>query len=139
LKRAIAAAVLLTLSARVHADPAEARAQLLTLPHADIGRLLGSWQVKEMEPITMIYEFQSETMSMHGLNGRGGASFEMTMDADYRRAGQQAIWVIGTHPRPAADAADGGGPSILAIEFTGDDQATMTVSADEHFTLVKVP
>jgi hypothetical protein len=141
MKLAIAAAFLLALSASASADPEDARAKLLTLPHADVARLVGSWQVKEMEPIKMIYEFQSNTMAMHGLNSQGGSSFEMTMDADYRTAGDKAIWVIGTHPRPVPDGMEEGAnnPSIIGIEFTAEDQVTMTVSAGERFTLVKVP
>ncbi|MDB5395171.1 MAG: hypothetical protein JWM91_2677 [Rhodospirillales bacterium] len=142
MKLAVAAALLLALSSLpASADPEEARTKLLTLPHADVAHLVGSWQVKEMEPIKMIYEFQSDTMAMHGLNSQGGASFEMTMDADYRRAGDKAIWVIGTHPRPVPDDMGDGAnnPSILGIEFTADNQVTMTVSAGERFTLVKVP
>jgi hypothetical protein len=141
MKLAIVAALLLTLSGLAYADPIEARTKLLTLPHADIARLVGSWQVKEMEPIKMIYEFQTDTMAMHGLNGQGGSSFEMTMDADYRKAGDKAIWVIGTHPRPVPEdmMENANNPSILGIEFTADDQVTMTVSAGERFTLIKVP
>jgi hypothetical protein len=141
MKLAIATALLMALSAPVHADPAEARAKLLTLPHADVARLVGSWQVKEMEPIKMIYEFQSGTMAMHGLNSQGGSSFELTMDADYRKAGDSGIWVIGTHPRPITDDMDGSenNPSIMGIEFTTDTQVLMTVSAGERFTLIKVP
>jgi len=135
-------AALLICSLPAFGDPAEAREKLLSLPRADIARLVGSWQVKEMEPIKMIYEFQTATMAMHGLNSEGGASFEMTLDADYRVAGVNAIWVIGTHPRPVPEGmADGGenNPSILGIEFSGTDQVTMTVSAGERFTLIKVP
>ena len=141
MKLAIAAALLILLSASAHADPVEARAKLLTLPHADVARLVGSWQVKEMEPIRMIYEFQAETMAMHGLNSQGGSSFELTLDADYRKAGDTGIWVIGTHPRPITDDIDGSenNPSIMGIEFTAENQLTMTVSAGERFTLIKVP
>jgi hypothetical protein len=121
------------------ADPDEARAKLLSLPHADIAKLVGSWQVKEMEPIKMIYEFQSATMAMHGSNEQGGTSFELTLDADYRVAGENAVWVIGTHPRPVEDGTDANSPSIMGIEFTKPDEATLTVSAGEKFTLVKVP
>ena len=76
-----------------------------------------------------------------GGTSKGGSSFEMTLDADYRVAGDKAIWVIGTNPRPLPDDMDGneGNPSIIGIEFIADDEATMTVSAGEHFTLVKVP
>jgi hypothetical protein len=141
MKLAIATALLIALSGPSYADPAEARAKLLSLPHADVARLVGSWQVKEMEPIKMIYEFQTETMAMHGLNSQGGSSFELTMDADYRRAGTSGIWVIGTHPRPITDDMDGSenNPSIMGIEFTTDTQVMMTVSAGERFTLIKVP
>jgi hypothetical protein len=81
-------------------------------------------------------------MAMHGLNSNGGASFEMTMDADYRIAANNAIWVIGTHPRPVPDGMEPGSennPSILGIEFTPAGEVTMTVAAGESFTLVKVP
>jgi hypothetical protein len=141
MKLAIATALLIALAAPAHADPAEARAKLLALPHADVARLVGSWQVKEMEPIKMIYEFQTGTMAMHGLNSQGGSSFELTMDADYRKAGDSGIWVIGTHPRPITDDMDGSenNPSIMGIEFTTDTQVLMTVSAGERFTLIKVP
>jgi len=121
------------------ADPADAREKLLTLPHADIARLVGSWQVKEMEPLKMIYEFQTQTMAMHGRNEQGSSTFELTLDADYRLAGKDAIWVIGTHPRPVPEGTDETNPSIMGIEFTGADQVTMTVSANERFTLIKVP
>jgi hypothetical protein len=140
--RYLLAAALFLGSIPASADPVEAREKLLSLPHANITRLVGSWQVKEMEPIKMIYVFQSATMAMHGLNNDGGASFDMTMDADYRTAGNNAIWVIGTNPRPVPDGLDGTGgdnPSIIGIEFTTADQVTMTVSAGESFTLVKVP
>ncbi len=139
---ALLAVTLLACSLPALGDPAEARDKLLTLPHADIARLVGSWQVKEMEPIKMIYEFQTATMAMHGLNSNGGASFEMTMDADYRTAANNAIWVIGTHPRPVPDGLAPGSennPSILGIEFTPAGEVTMTVAAGESFTLVKVP
>ncbi len=139
---AFLAAALLVCALPALGDPAEARDKLLTLPHADVARLVGSWQVKEMEPIKMIYEFQTATMAMHGLNSDGGASFEMTMDADYRTAGDNAIWVIGTNPRPVPDGMEPGGennPSILGIEFTTAGEVTMTVSVGEKFTLVKVP
>jgi hypothetical protein len=121
------------------ADPDEARAKLLALPHADIAKLVGSWQVKEMEPVKMIYEFQSATMAMHGSNEQGGTSFELTLDADYRVAGENAVWVIGTHPRPVEDGMDATSPSIMGIEFTKPDEVMLTVSAGEKFTLVKVP
>jgi hypothetical protein len=121
------------------ADPEEAQAKLLHLPHADIAKLVGFWQVKEMEPIKMIYEFQAATMAMHGSNEQGGTSFELMLDADYRVAGENAVWVIGTHPRPAGEGVDANSPSIMGIEFTKADEAVMTVSAGEKFTLVKVP
>jgi hypothetical protein len=135
----LAVAALLALSAPAIGDPVEAREKLLTLPHADIARLIGSWQVKEMEPNKMVYEFQAGTFAMHGLSSGGGTSFEMTLDADYRTAGKDAIWVIGTHPRPAPDGVDQNNPSILGIAFTAADEVTMTVSAGESFTLIKVP
>ena len=52
---------------------------------------------------------------------------------------RKAIWVIGTHPRPVPEGTDENNPSILGIEFVAPDQVTMTVSAGERFTLVKVP
>ena len=55
-------------------DPVEAREKLLALPHADIARLVGSWQVKEMEPNKMVYEFQAGTFAMHGLSSGGGTT-----------------------------------------------------------------
>jgi hypothetical protein len=137
--RILATAALLAMSGPALSDPVDAREKLLTLPHADIARLVGSWQVKEMEPIRMIYEFQSGTFAMHGKNDQGGSTFEMTLDADYRTAGENAIWVIGTHPRPVPDGMDEANPSIMGIEFTTADQVTMTVSAGERFTLIKVP
>jgi hypothetical protein len=136
--RSLAVAALLALSAPALADPIEAREKLLTLPHADVARLIGSWQVKEMEPIKMIYEFQTGTFAMHGRNDQGGSTFEMVLDADYRTAGKDAIWVIGTHPRPVPEGTDGDNPSIIGIEFTAPDQVTMSVGANERFTLVKV-
>ncbi len=120
-------------------DPEEAQAKLLRLPHADIAKLVGFWQVKEMEPVKMIYEFQTATMAMHGSNEQGGTSFELTLDADYRVAGENAVWVIGTHPRPVETGTDADAPSIMGIEFTKADEVVMTVSAGEKFTLVKVP
>ena len=48
------------------ADPATGLAHLRALPHADVARLIGSWQVAEMDPVRMIYEFQAGTMAMHG-------------------------------------------------------------------------
>lgn len=136
------AAALIAASFQASADPAEAKDKLMGLPHADVAKLVGSWKVKEMEPLTMIYEFQAATMAMHGRNEDGGKTFELTLDADYRTAGENAIWVIGTHPRPVPDGMEPGhenDPSIIGIEFTGDNEATMTVSSDERFTLVKVP
>jgi hypothetical protein len=137
--RSLAVAAILALSTPAMADPVEARDKLLTLPHADVARLIGSWQVKEMEPIKMIYEFQTGTFAMHGKNEQGGSTFEMVLDADYRTAGKDAIWVIGTHPRPVPEGTDGDNPSIIGIEFTAPDQVTMSVGANERFTLVKVP
>jgi hypothetical protein len=136
--RIFAVAALLALAAPAIADPVEAREKLLTLPHADVARLIGSWQVKEMEPIKMIYEFQTGTFAMHGKNEQGGSTFEMVLDADYRTAGKDAIWVIGTHPRPLPEGTDGDNPSIIGIEFTAPDLVTMSVGANERFTLVKV-
>jgi hypothetical protein len=137
--RILAAVLAMTVSAAAIADPVDARDKLLTLPHADMARLAGNWQVKEMEPIKMIYEFQTQTMAMHGRNEQGGSTFELTLDADYRLAGKDAIWVIGTHPRPVPEGTDEANPSIIGIEFTAADQVTMTVSANERFTLIKVP
>jgi hypothetical protein len=137
--RILAVAALVALSAPALGDPVEAREKLLALPHADVARLVGSWQVKEMEPNKMVYEFQAGTFAMHGLSSGGGTTFEMVLDADYRIAGKDAIWVIGTHPRPVPDGVDENNPSILGIEFTTADEVTMTVSAGERFTLVKVP
>jgi hypothetical protein len=137
--RHIVVAAMITVSGPAPADPTEARDRLLTLPHADVARLIGSWQVKEMEPIRMIYEFQPGTFAMHGKNDQGGSTFEMTLDADYRTAGKDAIWVIGTHPRPVPDGTDANNPSIIGLEFSAPDQLTMSVGAGERFTLVKVP
>jgi len=137
--RHLAVAAMLALSTPALADPIEAREKLLTLPHADVARLIGSWQVKEMEPIKMIYEFQAGTFAMHGKNDQGGSTFEMILDADYRTAGKDAIWVIGTHPRPVPEGTDENNPSIIGIEFIAPDQLTMSVGANERFTLVKVP
>ena len=53
---ALLVVALLACSLPVLGDPVEARDKLLALPHADVARLVGSWQVKEMEPIKMIYE-----------------------------------------------------------------------------------
>jgi hypothetical protein len=135
----VIALALFALANQASADPDEARAKLLGLPHADITRLVGFWQVKEMEPIEMIYEFRPATMAMHGKNAQGGKSFELTLDADYRLAGDNAIWVIGTHPRPIDEGVDDGSPSIMGVEFTNANEVTLTVSAGEKFTLVKVP
>ena len=135
----VAVALLAFAAHPASADPDEARAKLLGLPHADIAKLVGFWQVKEMEPIKMIYEFQSATMAMHGSNEQGGTTFELTLDADYRVAGENAVWVIGTHPRPVEEGTDADSPSIMGVEFTKPDEATLTVSAGEKFTLVKVP
>lgn len=121
------------------ADPEEVQAKLSRLPHADIAKLVGFWQVKEMEPIKMIYEFQAATMAMHGSNEQGGTTFELTLDADYRVAGDNAVWVIGTHPRPVETGTDADAPSIMGVEFTKPDEVMLTVSAGEKFTLVKVP
>jgi len=137
--RHFAVAAMLALSTPAFGDPIEARDKLLTLPHADVARLIGSWQVKEMEPIKMIYEFQAATFAMHGKNDQGGSTFEMLLDADYRTAGKDAIWVIGTHPRPVPEGTDADSPSIIGIEFVAADQLTMSVGANERFTLVKVP
>jgi hypothetical protein len=135
----VLAALLAAVAVPAAADPEDARTKLMALPHAVVGRLVGSWRVKEMEPIKMIYEFQSATMAMHGLNEHGGTSFEMTLDADYRTAGDNALWVIGTHPQPVPEGMDANAPSIIGIEFTKSDEVTMTVSAGERFTLVKEP
>lgn len=138
---AIVVSALMLLSLPASADPAAGLANLRALPHADVARLVGNWQVAEMEPISMIYEFQTDSMAMHGKNPDAGTGFELSMDADYRTAGKDAIWVIGTNPRTGPDdpAPEGGnGPSIIGIEFTDDDHAKMTVSTREHFTLVRV-
>ncbi|HTJ65139.1 MAG TPA: hypothetical protein VL899_15155 [Alphaproteobacteria bacterium] len=135
----VVAMVLIALAGPASADPEEARTKLLALPHADVARLIGLWQVKEMEPIKMIYEFRPTSMAMHGENAQGGKSFELTLDADYRLAGNNAIWVIGTHPRPVEDGIDADSPSIMGVEFTDSGEAMLSVSAGEKFTLVKVP
>ena len=134
------AIVLLAIAPLAKGDPAEARLQLLGLPHADVARLIGSWEVEEMKPISMIYEFQLATMAMHGRSDSGKSTFELTMDADYRTAGANAVWVIGTMPRPIPEdsAIDASSPSIMGIEFTTNDRVTLTVSAQESFTLVRV-
>jgi hypothetical protein len=139
--RATLLALLLVLPQAASADSVAAREKLLALPHADVSRLVGSWKVREMEPIEMIYEFQPDTMAMHGRNERGGSTFDMTLDADYRIAGDNAVWVIGTRPRPIPEGSDidPGNPSIMGIEFTPDGDARMTVSAGESFTLVRMP
>jgi hypothetical protein len=122
------------------ADPIEAQTRLMALPRADITRLVGSWEVEEMKPISMIYEFQAATMAMHGRNDQGGATFELLLDADYRLAGDDAVWVIGTHPRPVPDGTEenANNPSIMGVKFTTPDHATLTVSAGESFTLVRM-
>jgi hypothetical protein len=141
MKRILAATVAwLACSATAIADPFEAQSRLLSLPRADISRFVGSWQVEEMKPISMIYEFQAATMAMHGHNDDGGYKFELTLDADYRTAGDNAVWVIGTHPRPVPEGteASAGNPSIMGVELTTPDHAKLTVSAGESFTLVRV-
>ena len=128
------------IAGRVVADPATALSNLRTLPRADVARLIGSWQVEEMAPLKMVYEFQSGTVAMHGRNQDAGLSFELTMDADYRSAGKDAIWVIASNPRAGADEEQpqSKDPSILGIQFTADDRAELVVSSDEHFTLVRI-
>jgi hypothetical protein len=112
----------------------------MALPHADPARIVGSWEVEEMKPARMIYEFKAETMAMHGRDGQGGSTFELTLDADYRLAGENAVWIIGTHPRPIPEGTEenAGNPSIMGIELTSADHAKLTVSAGESFTLVRV-
>jgi hypothetical protein len=137
-----AAALLLMLATLRPASggPSEAGEKLMTLPHADISRLVGSWQVEDMKPISMIYEFQAKTMAMHGRNDQGGSTFELLLDADYRLAGDNAVWIIGTHPRPVPEGTEenANNPSIMGIELTTADHARLTVSAGESFTLVRV-
>lgn len=113
-------------------------AELGALPQADVSKLLGSWQVEGMGPVKMIYEFQPHRMAMHGTNPQNGATFEVAMDADYRSAGKDAIWVIGTNPRPALSGDDSGKPSVTGIQLVDGDRATMAVSDTESFKLVRV-
>ena len=122
------------------ADEFAAREKLMALPRADVTKLIGSWEVAEMKPLKMIYEFQPTTMAMHGRNETGGSTFELTLDADYRKAGENAVWVIGTHPRPIPEGSEmsAENPSIMGVEFTSEDHARLTVSANESFTLVRV-
>ena len=122
-------------------EPLAALSTLKALPHADVSRLIGSWEVAEMAPLKMIYEFQAGTMAMHGKNAELGSTFELTMDADYRTAGADAIWVIATHPHggPDEEAPTENGPSIMGIQLTGGDRAVLVVSNNERFTLIKVP
>ena len=136
---ALSIALLLTLQTAA-AEPPEAGDKLMRLPHADIAQLVGSWQVEEMKPNTMIYEFQAKTMAMHGHSEQGSSTFELLLDADYRLAGENAIWVIGTHPRPVPEGTEqnAGNPSIMGIELTAPDRARLTVSAGESFNLVRV-
>ena len=112
--------------------------ELSGLPQADISRLLGSWQVEGMGPVKMVYEFQAHKMAMHGTNPDNGATFEVAMDADYRAAGKDAIWVIGTNPRPALSGADAAKPSVTGIQLVDADRATMAVSDTESFKLVRI-
>lgn len=129
------------LAAPASGEPPAALSTLKALPHADVTRLLGSWQVAEMAPLKMIYEFQTGTMAMHGKNAELGSTFELTMDADYRSAGADAIWVIATRPRggPDEESPPADGPSIMGVQFTANDRAVLVVSTNERFTLVKVP
>jgi hypothetical protein len=136
-------AAALALAIGVHtaaAETPEASAKLMKLPPADVSRLIGSWEVEEMKPISMIYEFGLKTMAMHGHNGQGGSNFELLLDADYRLAGDNAVWVIGTHPRPVPEGTEENAqnPSIMGVEFTTVNHARLTVSAGESFTLVRV-
>ncbi len=123
------------------AEPPAALSTLKALPRADVSRLLGSWEVAEMAPLKMIYEFQAGTMAMHGKNAELGSTFELTMDADYRSAGADAIWVIATHPHggPDEEPPTANGPSIMGVQLTGNDRAILVVSTTERFTLIKVP
>ena len=132
---------LLLLAAPALGDPPSALSTLRALPHADAARLMGSWEVTEMAPMKMIYEFQSGTVAMHGRNADAGVTFELTMDADYRSAGADAIWVIATNPRAGADEEPptSNNPSIMGIQFAADGHVVMVVSTNERFTLVKVP
>lgn len=140
LRQIVLAMTLLIGADHVAAEPIDARAKLQALPHADVSRLIGSWQVEEMKPISMVYEFQGSTMAMHGRSEQGSATFELTLDADYRVAGDNAVWVIGTHPRPIPEGteANADSPSIMGVEFTEADKVRLTVSAGESFTLVRV-
>ena len=137
---AAVAAMLLFASLPAPADPIEAQSRLLALPHADISRFVGLWEVEEMKPARMIYEFKTTTMAMHGRNDTGGSTFELTLDADYRLAGENAVWVIGTHPRPIPEGTEenAANPSIMGVELTSEDHAKLTVSAGESFTLARV-
>jgi len=140
--RAVCAVLLglMVFTAGVKAEPPTPLSTLQALPRADVTRLIGSWEVAEMAPMKMIYEFQAATMAMHGRNAEAGSTFELTMDADYRSAGADAIWVIATHPRGGPDeeppASDG--PSIMGVQLTGTDRAVLVVSNTERFTLLKV-
>lgn len=137
---AIIIALLPLLARPVAADPAAALSNLRNLPRADVARLLGSWQVAEMAPLKMVYEFQAGTVAMHGRNAEAGLSFELTMDADYRSAGKDAIWVIASNPRAGVDEEppSSKAPSIIGIQFTNDDRAVLVVSSNERFTLIKI-
>src|SRR5262249_11528789 len=91
--------------------------------------------------IKMVYEFQADKMAMHGSNEPAKYKFDMTMDADYRSAGKDAIWVIMTNPQPppkGLEADPEHKPSINGIQFTAADKATLVVSSDERFTLLRV-
>ena len=114
--------------------------KLTALPHADVAKLLGSWQVEGFPAGKMVYEFQANRMAMHGSNPSAGVSFELSMDADYRDAGKDAIWVIATNPMPPLEGADAASakPSISGVQLVGADRALLSVSADEQFTLVRV-
>jgi hypothetical protein len=127
---------LIALATPLTALAAPPSAELNALPQADISKLLGSWQVQGMGAAQMVYEFQPHKMAMHGANPQNGATFEIAMDADYRSAGKDAIWVIGTNPRPAL--SPDGKPSVTGIQLIDSDRATMTVSENESFKLVRV-
>ena len=119
----------------------QAEEKLKTLPHADTARLLGSWEVQGMGSASMIYEFRAGQMAMHGKGPSGKSMFEMTMDADYRDAGKDAIWVIGRNPQPMPDDMDpeaANNASIMGVQLTEPDKAILAVAADERFTLVRV-
>lgn len=135
------ATILLLSPLSASADPSDAQSRLMALPHADVSRLIGSWEVEEMKPARMIYEFRVATMAMHGRDDRGGSTFELTLDADYRLAGENAVWIIGTHPRPIPEGTEenAANPSIMGVELTSQDHAKLTVSAGERFTLIRVP